>query len=456
MQPFRYHVLACDQRKPDAIACCNGHGSAAIIEALRKELAARGLLDDVQVTVTGSLGLCERGPNWVVYPEGIWYSGITVADVSEIVSEHFQRGKPVERLMNRDEAALKREIVENRNRMLAARKARDVAGMLPDDFMVMVRGYQASRIVLSAIELDVFSEVERCGGEASAAELATTMGTDPRATEVLLNALVALSLLTKQDGIFTNGPLAKRHLAFGAPDDARHALRHDLSLWNRWSRLTERVATGTRSASVDAGGREEDWTVPFIAAMHRIAGMVAPRIVASVDAARVKNLLDVGGGSGAYSIAFAKANPQLQAEVFDLAPVLPITEKHIAAAGLSERIHTRVGDLRTDALGSGYDLVLLSAICHMLGPDENQDLLRRAHSALVPGGRIVIRDRVMSEDGTAPRSGALFAINMLVGTPNGSTFSAIQYRQWLQSAGFGAVEQISLQEPNSLIVATKA
>jgi len=114
----------------------------------------------------------------------------------------------------------------------------------------------------------------------------------------------------------------------------------------------------------------------------------------------------VGGGSGAYSIAFAQANPKLCADVFDLATVVPIAQSHIAEVGLADRVTTRVGDLRRDGFGAGYDLLLLSAICHMLGPDENQDLLRRAYAALTPGGRVAIQDHVMNDDGTAPRAGA--------------------------------------------------
>ena len=201
--------------------------------------------------------------------------------------------------------------------------------------------------------------------------------------------------------------------------------------------------------------RDDAWTVPFIAAMHRNAAMRAPLVVKTVGAAGVARLLDIGGGSGAYSIAFARANPDLCADIFDLASVVPIAKKHIADAALSDRVHTKVGDLTTDDFGGGYDLVLLSAICHMLGPDQNRDLLRRAFAALASGGRIAIQDHVMNDDGTAPRAGALFAINMLVGTPSGGTFSAAQYRQWLMDAGFTDVQHIPLMGPNDLMVARK-
>jgi len=124
MEPFRYHVYACQQEKPGTSApCCSARGSALVLEALRKELAARGLMNDVQVTTCGSLGMCERGPNMVVYPEGIWYSGVQVADVPELVHEQFSNGRPLERLVNRNAAALKKEIEENRAKAIAALRA---------------------------------------------------------------------------------------------------------------------------------------------------------------------------------------------------------------------------------------------------------------------------------------------------------------------------------------------
>ena len=456
MQPFRYHVLACDQRKPDGMPCCNGRNAAAVIETLRREIAIKGLIDQVQVTVTGSLGLCERGPNWVVYPDGTWYSNLTTADVSEIVSEHFEHDRPVARLMNTDATAVKSEITNNRNRMMAALKARDAAGVLPDDFNEMVRGYQPSRIVLSAIELDLFSAIATLQDKATAREIAQCTGCEARGIEVLLNALAALNLLSKAAGVYANAPLAKRYLVSGAPDDARQSLRHNLNLWTTWSALTERVKTGRSSAWQEMGSRGDDWTVPFIAAMHRNAASRAPLVVEAVGTEGVRRLLDVGGGSGAYSIAFAQHSAALTADVFDLASVVSIAGSHIAAAGLSDRVRTRIGDLREDEFGSDYDLVLLSAICHMLGSDENQGLLRRAFKALAPGGRVAIQDHVMQEDGTAPRAGALFAVNMLAGTPNGSTFSKQQYEQWLLAAGFKTVEHVPLPGPNDLVIGHKA
>ncbi len=128
MEPFRYHVYLCTQEKPDPKApSCTNRGSKEVLDALRAELGKSGLGDEVQVTASGSLGLCERGPNMVVYPDGIWYSGVQKTDVPEIVREHFQNNKPVERLVNKDATALKAEVLENKRKYLAALAAAQAA-----------------------------------------------------------------------------------------------------------------------------------------------------------------------------------------------------------------------------------------------------------------------------------------------------------------------------------------
>jgi cyclopropane fatty-acyl-phospholipid synthase-like methyltransferase len=135
--------------------------------------------------------------------------------------------------------------------------------------------------------------------------------------------------------------------------------------------------------------------------------------------------------------------------------VLPIAQGHINEAGLEERINTRAGDLRRDPLGKDFTLVLVSAICHMLSPEENQDLLRRCFKALAPQGRVVIQDFILEADKTTPKQAALFALNMLVGTPAGSTYSYDEYGTWLREAGFPEVREIRLPGPSSLMVGEK-
>jgi (2Fe-2S) ferredoxin/2-polyprenyl-3-methyl-5-hydroxy-6-metoxy-1,4-benzoquinol methylase len=449
MEPYRLHIYVCDQKKPEGVPCCSARGSASVIEALRREIAAAGLAEDVQVTTSGSLGLCTRGPNMVVYPDGVWYSGVRVEDVPEIVREHLVGGRVIERLVNSERAALQAEIDDNKRKMLAALAAGDAAGALPDDFQQSVRGFQVSRVLLTAIELDVFSAV---GQGARAEDLAVELGTDRRATEMLLDSLVALNVLSKQDSVYNNTQLSARYLSAGARDDARGALMHTAHLWPRWSTLTDCVRRGTSVTYREMVDRGDEWTTAFIAAMHRNASVRAPAVVKAVGIEGARRMLDVGGGSGAYSIAFARANPDLRVEAFDLPTVVPIAERHIEEAKLSGRVTTRAGDLRTDDFGEGYDLIFLSAICHMLGPDSNVGLFRRCFAALSPGGRIVVQDFVLGPDRTSPKSAALFALNMLVGTPEGSTYTSEEYRSWLGQVGFGDIQHITPPGPTGLMI----
>jgi len=452
MEPFRLHVFACDQKKPEGVPCCWARGSEKVIDALRREVAARGLDNEVQITVCGSLGLCERGPNIVVYPEGVWYSNVATEDVPQIVGEHFQEGRVVARLANADGGALRREVISNRDKMRAALRAKDQAGALPDDLVQTIRGYQESRVVLTAVELDIFTAVKQ---GATAAEVAGRIQADPRATEMLLNALVAMGLLSKHAGTFRNTPVTNRYFVAGSRDDARTATLHSVFTWRRWSTLTECVRAGTSVTHQEMSERGDDWTRAFIAAMHRNAAERAPWVVQAVGVEDVHRMLDVGGGSAAYSIAFARARTELQAEVVDLPTVLPIAQGHIQEAGLNDRIRARAGDLRTDEFGEGYNLVLVSAICHMLDPEENRDLVRRCFDALAPQGRIVVQDFILESDKTAPKFAALFSLNMLVGTRAGSSYSEGEYAAWLREAGFGDIRHIRLPGPSGLIVGTR-
>jgi (2Fe-2S) ferredoxin/predicted O-methyltransferase YrrM len=452
MEPFLYHVFVCDQKKPEGAPSCSARGADLVLETFRREIARQGMIDEVQVTACGSLGLCEHGPNMVVYPEGIWYCGITPDDVPEIVRSHFKEGIPVERLMRSDTSSLRAEILSNREKREAAMRAREASGFPPEELMQIVRGFQESRAILSAIELDIFSAL---GNGANASSVAARLATDPRATEMLLNALTAMGLLTKDTGIFRNTRTTARYLSAASPENARESLMHTVNLWTRWTTLSDCVRSGTAVLGSRLEDRDQDWTRAFIAAMDRNAAERAPLVVGAVPLEGVRKMLDVGGGSGAYAIAFARAAGDLQAEILDLPEVLTLTGKYIENAGLSGRISTRPGDLRTDSLGAGFDLVFVSAICHMLSPGENRDLIRRCYQALAPQGRIVVQDFILEPGKTSPKSGALFALNMLVGTQAGSSYSSDEYIAWLREAEFRNVRHIRLTGPSGLILGTR-
>jgi SAM-dependent methyltransferase len=319
------------------------------------------------------------------------------------------------------------------------------------ELIQVTRGFQESRALLTAIELDLFTAV---GTGASAADVAARGKTDPRAAEMLLNALTAIGALTKREGVFHNTPDTMRFLVEGSAECQRGGLLHIVNLWNTWSTLSDCVRSGTSVQTPGVEARQKEWTRSFIAAMHNNAAANAGAMVKAAGPTGNARLLDIGGGSGAYSIAFAKANPDLRAEVFDVAAVVPLAQTYIAEAGFADRISTKVGDLTRADFGTGYDIALLSAICHMLGVEENRDLLRRCFAALLPGGRLIIRDFLLDPDKSSPKPAALFSLNMLVGTRGGASYSEAEYREWLALAGFSSVAR---PEPaGDLLVAVRS
>jgi hypothetical protein len=132
-----------------------------------------------------------------------------------------------------------------------------------------------------------------------------------------------------------------------------------------------------------------------------------------------------------------------------------LTEQYIDKSGLSERVKTRAGDLQRDELGHDYDLIFVSAICHMLGRPENQDLFRRCFTALAFGGRIIVQDFILESHKTAPRQAALFTLNWLVVTQNGNNYSADEYSAWLGQAGFRDVTHVRLPGSTGLMIGVK-
>ncbi len=294
------------------------------------------------------------------------------------------------------------------------------------DLLQALRGFQESRTLLTAVELDV---LPACEGGAGADEVAAATGTDPRAVGMLLNALAALGALVKEEGRFRCTEAGR---ALGR---LRPGLMHMANVWHTWSSLTECVRTGHSERTGPSGAQVEH----FIGAMHTRAKAIAGDAVRLIGHRGVRRLLDVGGGPATFAIAFAQAEPGLCAEVLDQGPVLPIAAGHIRAAGLEGRVTLREGDLRAGSLGEGFDLVLVSAVCHMLDEAGNQDLLARCARALAPGGRVAVREFILDPDRAGPPAAALFALNMLVGTAAGNTYTEAEYRSWMEQAGLGAI-----------------
>jgi SAM-dependent methyltransferase len=228
-------------------------------------------------------------------------------------------------------------------------------------------------------------------------------------------------------------------------------LLHAATLWHRWSNLTRKIG------GIPLPDRPpEEATRAFIGAMHVVSAPRADAMAAAVDAVSARRLLDVGGGPGTYTEAFLRAVPELHATLFDLPLVIEIARERLSAAGLLGRVTLVAGDFEKGPLPPGHDLAWLSAIIHQNGPEENGALYSRILRALVPGGRLVIRDHVMEPGRTSPRAGALFAVNMLVGTKLGRTYTFDEIRAGLERAGFNRVRLIrSGERMDSLVEAFK-
>ncbi len=447
MEPFRFHLFVCTQQKPEGIPSCSASGSFAVLDALDREIDARGLNQAVQLTTCGCMGLCDEGPVMVVYPAGVWYRRVQPCDVPEIVNTHLRDGQPVDRLVWADAPAMKAMSIEHGEKFRAAMAARDHAGMLPDRLDQIIRGYMPSRCLLTALELDIFTAV---GDGANAEQIGRLIHANVRAVGMLLNALVALGLLSKSGDDYKNTPESARFFFQGSKDNHRNGLLHTANIWHRWSTLTEAVRSGTRVPL--SRDDNPEWTRNFIAGMQRHAKDRALLVVKALGTAGVRRVLDLGGGSGAYSVAFAKANPDVRCEILDLPEVVPLTAEYVANAGVSPQVSLRTGDMLHDNFGSGFDIIMLNAICHMFSDEQNRDLFRRIYPALAPKGRLVVQDFILNPDKAGPQHAALFSLNMLVGTDAGASYSESEYTDWMKAAGFTDVCRINLPGPSSLIV----
>jgi predicted O-methyltransferase YrrM len=314
----------------------------------------------------------------------------------------------------------------------------------PEALLKLARAFQESRVLLTGAELNLFTLLSKEALSADA--LAARLGADPRALTIELDALAAMELLVKADGTYRTAPDASA-LSEDDPDSIHPMLLHAAKLWDRWTNLTRKIGGTPLSERPPA-----DATRAFIGAMHVVSAPQAARLAADVGIGRARRLLDVGGGPGTYTAAFLRAAPKLEATLFDLPPVVEIAREMLSKAGVLDRVALVGGDFEKDELPKGHDLAWLSAILHQNGPAENDALFGRISRALQPGGRLVIRDHVMDPDRTRPRAGALFAVNMLVGTAHGGTYTLDEIRAGLERAGFVRIRTLRAGEQMDALV----
>lgn len=308
----------------------------------------------------------------------------------------------------------------------------------PENLLALSRGFMESRILLTGAELDLFTLL--APRPLSAEEVVDRKGLHPRPTVMLLDALAALGLLVKDEGRYQTETSLAPLLSSDASGSVLPMILHGASLWKTWSELTPIVKETGKPARPAAAFRSPEDLRSFIGAMAVVGAPQAAKIAAAVDPGRARSLLDVGGATGTYTLAFLEAGPDLKATIFDLPPVIDMARERLEKSGVLDRVTLVAGDFYQDDLPAGHDLALLSAVIHQNSPGQNLNLYGKVLAALEPGGRLVIRDHIMKPGRTEPRAGALFAINMLVATAGGGTYTFEEVEAGLKEAGFVRVK----------------
>ena len=323
----------------------------------------------------------------------------------------------------------------------------------PADIMELANRFRASRVFLTAFELGVFTVLGNEGK--TSAETASILKTNPRATDRLMNALTVIGIIEKKNGTFYNTPAVTKFLVKGKAG-YMGGLGHTVNLWDSWTNMTEAVIKGSApERRKPVNDRGENWVDSFIAAMHMRAKKQAPVIISQLDLNGVSKVLDVGGGPGTFSFAFADAKEGLRATVFDLLNVVPLTKNYIKQEGYSGKVDTLEGNYLENDIGSGYDITFLSAVIHSNSPDDIKLLFSKCNKALNKNGQIVVLDYIMNDDRTRPEMGAMFALNMLVNTDAGDAYTESEVRSWMEEAGFTSIKKVNTEFGTDLMIGRK-
>jgi len=304
-----------------------------------------------------------------------------------------------------------------------------------ENLLTTARQFQGASVIVAAAELDLIPALaKRAMG---AEDLAHELALDVRATAMLADALTALGLLQKENETYRPAAGIAPLFDENAKGNVVNMLRHQANCLRSWAQLASVVKQGTRyDRLASVRGYAEDRR-SFIEAMEVASHEAAPRVVASLGKLPFERVLDIGGGPGTWTRAFLEANPAMRAIYYDLPEVVPIARRHFEAHGLLDRVELVPGDFYLDkSFPKGADMAWVSAITHQNSREQNRELYSKVHAALAPGGSIFVRDMVMSDDHVSPTAGAMFAINMLVNTEAGGTFSFAEQSEDLAAAGF--------------------
>src|SRR4029077_3437896 len=314
----------------------------------------------------------------------------------------------------------------------------------PATVMEDLTGAWRARTLVAGVELDVFSHL--AAGKRTVRDIAEGAGASPRGIASLLDALTAIGYLRKVGSRYVLQPVSAAFLVPGGKAYVG-AMAHALSLtWDAWKNLTEAVRSGRPAETVDVAEKGKEFFPKLVASIfpgNFAASTVAVSRFPERERRKIHKILDVAAGSGAWSLAFARAIPQARITTVDFPEVTPITRECAEKFGVAARYDYLEHDLRLADFGRDtYDLVILGHIVHSEGEKHGKELLRKSYTALRPGGKLLIGEYVPNDARTGPAMPLLFGLTMLLQTEEGAVFTLREYRTWLKAAGFGKVTTI--------------
>jgi SAM-dependent methyltransferase len=312
--------------------------------------------------------------------------------------------------------------------------------------------YAAPMILGAAIEHRIFDLL--ADGAKTAAEVSRENDASLRGVRAIMNALVGFELLNKDaQERYTLTPESETFLVRGKPSYLGGFLRHSDQLIPKWLRLPEVVKTGKPATAMNQEGDGSEFFLEFVGDLFPVGYPSAQALAAAFPQAR--KVLDIAAGSGVWSIPLAQNSKEVRVTALDWSGVLPATRRMTERMGVAAQYEFVAGDLNTADFGSGYDLATLGQILHSEGEENSRALLGKVFRALAPGGTIAIAEFIANDDRTGPPLAMLFAVNMLVNTEEGDTFTVPEITQWLTEAGFVDVRTMEVPAPSPLILASK-
>jgi predicted O-methyltransferase YrrM len=310
--------------------------------------------------------------------------------------------------------------------------------------------YCEAKTFHSAVDLGIFTILE--GKQLTSEQIAEALALQVRPVRMILDACVGLELLEKVEGTYKNTPLSSAFLVRGKPNYSGNFVTLEAYSYQAWANLTQAIR---QNGPVVLPMKDDSALKFFTHAMYSTSVFSSSILAEVVDLSGYKSLLDVGGGSGINAIRFAERYPDLQATVFDQPAALEVAREYIAASPAKKRITTAAGNY-LEKLPHGYDAALLSNILHGESPEQNHLLLKRVFHVLDSPGLVIISDTLPNEERTGPLFPLLFALNELLHTEGGDTYTETEIKGWLEAAGFRNVNTIRFDPaPLALITAKK-